>query len=290
MRQAIQILVNACLMVGALLMVAVASADPPKEPPEEKKDKPEKGTEPDADELYRREAEKLVSGIELEIFSDDKWSKVKRIEKALLFYGDPTRDNDRGSVWGWGEKGRPVALIELWQNVNARTRWDFCICNTSGGRLRANRGGDPLWLANDSAVELKDVPGAPVPSAEAPQRQRQLKQLAQKFTGHEFWDPNNSRFELRRLERPLHTYRDEDGEVLEGALYTLANGTNPEIMVFIEARVDPKDKSKTTWQYVVGRSAHAELHMEYDGKEVFDAPRGNKVSGRDKPYWLGYIY
>jgi hypothetical protein len=290
MRQTIRMLVNACTIILALLVVAVAWADPPKEPLEAKKDKPEKGTEPAPDKEYLRAAEKVVSGIEVEIFSDDKWSKVKRIEKPLLFYGDPTRDNDRGSVWGWGEKGRPLALLELWQQVNVRTYWYFCICNTSGGRLRASRGGVPWWLANDSAVELKDVPDAPTPSTEAPQRQRQIKQLAQKFTGHEFWDPDNTRYNLRRLESPLYTYRDEDSGLLEGGLYTLANGTNPEIMIFLEARVDPKDSSKKTWQYVVGRSAHAELHLEYDGKEVFEAPRGNRVSAQNKPYWLSYIY
>jgi hypothetical protein len=116
-----------------------------------------------------------------------------------------------------------------------------------------------------------------------------MKLLAQKFTGHQFWDPNNSRYELRRLERPLHSYRDEAGGILEGGLFTLANGTNPEILFFVEARVDPHDKTKTTWQFAVGRLAHAELHMEYDGKEIFNAPRGNEVSGPNKPYWLGFI-
>jgi hypothetical protein len=285
MRQVILNPVNACLTIVALLVLAAAtSADPPGP----KKGEPEKGTGAD-DEQHRREAEKAVSGIVLEMLVDEKWTEVKRIEKPLLFYGDATRENDRGSVWGWGDKGRPVALLELFQGVNDRSKWVFAVCNTSGGKLRASRGGDPWWRENDSASELQDIPGAPAPSVEGPQRQRQLKQLAQKFTGHEFWDPNNSRFELRRLERPLHTYRDEGSGLLEGGLFTLANGTNPEIMLFVEARVNPKDKSKIVWQFTVGRSAHAELHLEYEGKEVFNAPRGNQVSAPNKPYWLGLI-
>jgi hypothetical protein len=76
---------------------------------------------------------------------------------------------------------------------------------------------------------------------------------------------------------------------LEGGLFTLANGTNPEILLFVEARVDPNDKSKTAWQFTVGRLAHAELHLEYDGKEVFNAPRGWEVSASNKPYWLGFF-
>jgi hypothetical protein len=280
MMRALSIPFVAGLMIAALPGGFAAPADPPNKEPEK---------QPEPDEEYRRAAERVVSEIDLEIRTGDQWTKVKRIEKPLLYYGDATRENDRGSVWGWGDVGRPVALLELFQNANDRKNWVYTICNTSGGKVRAKRGGDPWWRENESASELKDVPGAAAPAADAPQRQRQLKQLAQKFTGHQFWDPNNSRHELRRLERPLHTYRDEDGGVLEGALYTLANGTNPEIMLFVEARVNPKDKSKPVWQYTVGRLSHAELHLEYGGKEVFSSPRGDMLSGADKPYWLGLI-
>jgi hypothetical protein len=284
LRQAIQIPVGACLIVAFVVLASVRA-----EPPEPKKDKPEKEPAPEVDEEHRREAVKVIGEIELEMLADGEWSKVKRIEKPLLYFGDPTRENDRGSLWGWGEKARPVALLELYQNATDRTKWVYGICNTSGGKLRATYGGKAWWRENESTSELKDIPGAPAPSSEGTQRQRQLKQLAQKFTGHQFWDPNNSRYELRRLERQLRTYQDEASGILEGALYTLANGTNPEIMLFIEARVNPKDKSKTAWQYTVGRLAHAELHMEYDGKEVFNAPRGDKLSGSDKPYWVDFI-
>jgi hypothetical protein len=275
-----------CLAFSFTTPGAGAVQQPGKQvPPEVKED--EKG----ADEQYRRDAERLVSEIEVEVLVVDKWSKSPRIEKPLLYYGDPTRKNDRGSVWAWGKKGRPVAVLELYRGANERTKWASVICNTSGGKVRASRGDAPWWRANDSATELKDIPGAPAPAADAVQRQRQLKLLAAKFAGHEFWDPDNSRYELRRLDRPLHTYRDEDAGILDGALYALANGTNPEILLFVEARVDPTDKSKAAWQFAVGRLAHAELHLEYEGKEVFTAPRADRarLAAPDKPYWLTFI-
>jgi hypothetical protein len=101
--------------------------------------------------------------------------------------------------------------------------------------------------------------------------------------------PDNSRYELRRLERPLHTYQNEAVGLQNGALYTLANGTNPLIMLFIESHVDPKNSTKASWQFLVGRLSHGELHLEYDGKEVFTAPRANRLSGPNKPYWLSFI-
>jgi hypothetical protein len=29
--------------------------------------------------------------------------------------------------------------------------------------------------------------------------------------------------------------------------------------------------------------------MDYDGKEIFEAPRAYQLSGPDKPYWAAYI-
>jgi hypothetical protein len=231
----------------------------------------------------------LVSGIEVQALSDGQWVAVKRIEKPLLYHDDPTRGHTRGSLWGWGVTGRPVALLELWQTGVNRTFWNCGLTNTSGGKLRARLRGTPWWLENDSDVELKEIPGAPVPAADSLQRQRQLKLLAQKFTAHEFWDPNNSRYELRRLERPVHTYRDETAGLLEGGMYIITNGTNPEIMVAVEARVQPGGKGAPVWQFTVGRLSHGEIHVEYDGKEVFSGPRGNLLSGRNRPYWVTYI-
>jgi hypothetical protein len=273
-------------------MVSTTSSAVAQPPPEGARPKPEKEAAVSEEEMAnRRAAEQLVNTIEIEIFSDDKWTKVKRIEKALLFFGDNTRGIARGSFWAWGDQGRPVATLELFQGGKNYERWFTDLCNTSGGKIRASRNGAPWWLENESAVVIKEIPQAPAPAAEAPQRQLQLKLLSQKFTGHEIWDPNDSRYELRRLERPLHTYRDEENGLLEGGLFILANGTNPEIVLLVEARTDPKNKSKAVWQCLAGRSAYAELHLEYDRKEVFDAPRtdGSKA-GPDQPYFHDRVY
>lgn len=277
------------VLLSLMLVWTALAGSRPGASAQEKKDKTAQPAGTKTEEQARREAEKVVRSIELEILDDDKWIKVERIEKPLLFYGDPTRNNDRGSVWGWGRKGRPVAVLELYQDLDKRTRWVFAICNTSGRKLRASQAGVPWWRENASAAELKDIPSASPPSAETPLRQRQLKLLAEKFTGHQFWDPDNTRYELRLLKRPLYTYRDESSGVLDGGLFTLANGTNPEILLFIEARQDPQDHSKRVWQYAAGRLAHAELHLEYGGKEIFTAPRGDKLSASDQPYWVDFI-
>jgi hypothetical protein len=69
-------------MLALVLTASPAAAQAPaKEGPNPKPDKEALSEE---ETESRRAAEKLVGGIEVELLGDDKWTKVKRIEKALL--------------------------------------------------------------------------------------------------------------------------------------------------------------------------------------------------------------
>src|SRR5262245_53619373 len=122
-RQAIPIPHSAGVLLAALMIASTTVADPPKA-----EDKNEKGAL--ADEQHRRDAEQVVGAIEIERLDGEKWVKAKRLEKPLLYYGDATRKNDRGSVWAWGDKGRPVAVLELYRGANEQNKWACAICNT----------------------------------------------------------------------------------------------------------------------------------------------------------------
>jgi hypothetical protein len=131
-----RILFCASLMLAALAVSSLAPADEPKQPA--------KDPGANTDEDYRREAEKLVGGIDVELLREEKWVKVKRVEKPVLYFGDATRGHERGSVWVWGEKGRPVAVLELFRD-EGRKKWVCSLCNSSGGKVRASRDGKAWW-------------------------------------------------------------------------------------------------------------------------------------------------
>ena len=85
--------------------------------------------------------------------------------------------------------------------------------------------------AGREADTFAPLAAAPPPAAKEAARLRQIKEIARRFTAHEFWDPENSRFELRLLVQPVHRYRDAAGEIQDGAMFVLAHGTNPEAML-----------------------------------------------------------
>ena len=114
------------------------------------------------------------------------------------------------------------------------------------------------------------------------QRTRQIKELAQQFTAHEFWDPNNSRYELRLLIQPVHKYADPDSGLLDGALFLLCHETNPEVALLIEA---VREEGGPTFRYALARLGHAELHVALADKEVWRQDRLADTKPSDA-YWL----
>src|SRR3954451_8916133 len=89
----------------------------------------------DAPSEVRKSAEQLVDSLDLEALRGETWFKAQRIDRPLLFYTDPTRGDDSGFLFGWGDKGRPLAVVEMYQKTANRSVWDAHVTNTSGGRL-----------------------------------------------------------------------------------------------------------------------------------------------------------
>ena len=205
--------------------------------------------------------------------------RLDLIEKPALTYTDPARENSDGSVWVWPAKGRPRAIVELFSS-HQDTQWMHAITLTSDELVELDIPGRQQWRPKSSGLTWADLPDAVAEGA--PARLRQMKALARRFSTHEFWDPNNSRYELRLLVSPLHRYEDED--VADGALFAFVHGTNPEIVLILETL---KSNAKPAWRYAFARLGSAEMHAELDSKDVWTVPRAAGVVGQPiDPYWM----
>lgn len=233
-----------------------------------------------ADKARLKAAEEHVRRFELR---DADGQPIKIIDRPLLSFGDPTRAHNTGALFAWGTSGRPKAIMEVWRD-GEEPYWNEAVSLTSGERVVLIAPQAGRWQPTEAFTGPAGIPDAPKASTRAAGRLRQLKELARRFSAHEFWDPNNSRYELRLLVQPVHRYEDRAREVIDGALFVIAHDTNPEAMLLIELLGESLDGA--TWKYTAARSSHAELHIEVDGSKVWSCPR---VDGQSlKPtnsYW-----
>src|SRR5262249_40856603 len=144
-----------------------------------------------------KRAEIIARRIDVETFEGGTWVKQPMRDKPLLITADPTRFDARGTIWAWGEKGRPLVVNEIYYQPSANAgvdTWVIANYSSTEKKLRANYEERVWWREHDSTFKLNDLPNGPQPATSAIGRQRQIKTLAAKFSAHEFWDPDNSRF------------------------------------------------------------------------------------------------
>jgi hypothetical protein len=243
------------------------------------------GNQSSADELKARldVAEERMRRFELRGVGGD--DVIDLIERPLLAFGDSARTHDNGTLWAWGTVGRPVAFMELFQGANTGARWVHAVTLTSSRQVVLVTPESGRWEPAQTPFASTPIPDAPPPAAKEPARLRELKELARQFTAHEFWDPDNSRFELRLLVQPVHRYSQPEAEIQDGAVFVIAHGTNPEGILLIEAVGPSIDEAR--WHFSLARSSHAELHVEFAGKEVWKTGRASEINnGRTRSYWL----
>ena len=91
--------------------------------------------------------------------------------------------------------------------------------------------------------------------------------------------------ELALLPEPIDRYSDAEAGQVDGAIFVLAAGTNPEVMVVLEAGgLIPE---KASWRYAVVRATAAPFEVAIDGKQVFtDRYHSEDVNVPGGPYFV----
>jgi len=218
----------------------------------------------------------LADEAKVEAGPEGERSRVERVEDPIYRYDDPTRATDDGTVWAWGRTGRPAALLTLSTGRLSGTE-KHCLCewtSLSPAPLTVAGPGPHVWAPRAADLPIRPIPEAPLPAETAAARTRQLGELSRRFRAFEVFNPSDAsgsnRFDLRFLPRPIHRYADPGAGLGDGAIYVFANGTNPEIILIIEARRD--GGSPPGWVHGFTRTAGAELHATLDGGEVWTRP------------------
>ena len=142
----------------------------------------------------------------------------------------------------------------------------------AAGPLRSTFDGTLAWTPKGAGVEWRPFNDSPPPGTTHTARLLQMRQLARPFRA-ELVSPKEDRTELRLISRPLIEYSSPKNGVIDGAIFSFAVATDPEVLLLIEAFEETLNGTKRTGF----RHAFALFHYwnvaVYDGdKKVWDAP------------------
>jgi len=204
---------------------------------------------------------------------------------AVLSWRNAARDESAPAMMVvWTHHGRPVVLASIFP-------WSGFLCHefaslsrTSKLVVRDNERETVVWSPQAAGVEFRDVPDAPRPAETPAARLRQMKTIAERFTAvMTGWKGDNSdREELRFLPRPLYRYDLKEAKEtapnwLDGALFAYVMGTDPEVVIALEAVGPPNE---AVWQYAFARATSGSLEAKLGDSVVWTA---EKSSGEQVP-------
>lgn len=236
------------ILLGVQCVVGAVSADEPR-----------KGT-------TDRSAEYLAAAKSYELVLTGGEKPLALVEQPILKWTNPERRTMSGSMFLWTENGLPAATMCIYPAKN--DLFDHEFKSLSLATLDASRNGRVVWKPKDPGIVYQPLAGAPIPGKNRSARLSQMRLLSREFTAN-IVNPNISPKPLRMLAAPLYRYPEAggDGEVIDGAIFAFVHGTDPELLLMIEAVRD--DDGDASWRYAPARMSMVPLEVRHDERRVW---------------------
>ena len=182
------------------------------------------------------------------------------MKAPVLKTNDATRGEVDGALWLWLDGQRPVAAMCItyydsgkWNYENVTLTDEALALSGRPGWVWEPKAAPRNWTALDDAVP--DAPRA---------RQLALRSLPRQFEISEV--RRGERFPLRLIGQPIYSYADPDEGVTDAALFAASYGTNPEVLVQVEARLEGNQRR---WHVAFARLTAAEATVKLGDKELW---------------------
>jgi hypothetical protein len=233
-------------------------------------------------------ARKAALEYRLRVGERSKPAVTLHAEPLLRWINNVVREDD-GMLFLWteGNNGRPVATAQFFL---VQTQWHHEFQSLSADPFSARSEDEDArgWTWEPSRAGLTfvraDHIGPPAESANA--RLRQMKTIADRFTASV--DPDGTFAnpeQLRLLTTPIYRYSATEQGILDGALFAFAQGTNPEVLLLIEA--DATAPTAKVWRYGFARMSCFFLRVHRGGQLVWNADREPvPTTDRGSPYFF----
>jgi hypothetical protein len=215
-----------------------------------------------------------------EIFSSPESEEPAKPIVALR-WANNARGSEDGTTVLYVAGGRPLAAVCIYPWAG-RLEHDFE--SLSRSKIVARREGQVVWQPQAAGVSFSAVPEAPGPDESRNQRLRQMKALAEQFQATMLgWKTDSTdREELRLLSKPLYRYDPKDGAVFDGAVFAFATGTDPEVLLLLEA---VREGEKTGWHYAFARRTSGQLEGRWRDRPVWNAARFPQQNDPKQPHF-----
>jgi hypothetical protein len=242
----------------------------------------ERAGEPDIERTRREEVARLApaKAQRMEVLVGDQnategeFTKANLVKDPLLRWSNPTAGSVHGEVFVWTADGRPAALASIFRWYHPFHGATVEIVSLSPAAVMARENGSVLWDSGSPGVSFASIDG-PEPAGTKSGRLTQMRSLVRRFSA-QLTDKRSGEAvvrDLRLMNQPMHRYDSEGNGIVDGGIFAIAEVTDPEAIVLIEAA---RSGGKTGWRYALARMNNHELAVRLDDAVVRTWPHIDK--------------
>jgi len=205
--------------------------------------------------------------------AEDPDVALERTDHSLLSYSNPTivQNLTIGATVLWLLDRRPVAAASYSMREGNGVWREFT--SLTGRKLICQSDGQTIWSPDSAGMVEQPLTDAPEPSVQANLRLLQMRRLAERFAARRKYLEDVEI--LRLLPQPIYRFSSPKANVLDGAVFAFVQGTDPEVLLVLEA-IRRNGEGAPRWQYTLARMSSTELTATLDGVEIW----------RTENYWL----
>ena len=189
--------------------------------------------------------------------------------QSLMHWQNTERSQEQGSMYVWLDGDRPAVLASIFTYEHSNRV--FCkheIISLADYPLTARMANTQVWTPKTPGLKWMPLTGAGEPADLPARRLSQMRAIAREFSGT-VTKPKGEVTKLRLLTNPLIRYQPTDQTVVDGAVFSFAVVTDPELLLVIEAI---QENGKLSWRYAVASSHYWQLELQRNGEVVWSVP------------------
>ena len=226
------------------------------------------------------------TNIRLQGKKDEEEQTAELVPNPVFRYSDEQRAIPDATLWVWTRNARPVAFQKVEGNNQGSPKWTICFASLSEGLLRVRWPGAREYASRKPGVHFDPILPAEPPATTARARTAQLKALKDRFSGRlTVNNDGTGGAETRTMAKPIFEYSDPETKLPLGAIFGMTStGTNPDLLLLIEARRDGDGKLR--WEYAHARMTSNSLRVRLDDTEIWAE---EDLPNRDFDTWTYYF-
>jgi hypothetical protein len=174
-----------------------------------------------------------------------------------------------------------LAAVFYEHRPKAGEKWSCELLSLSSGPVGVQSVAGWKWTPAKSDLRFLPVPEAPAVAEKSADRSRQMKELARRFAVSATYREGLTE-QLRLMVRALHRYDDREDDLVDGAIHAFTSGTNPEVLLLLEAR--PDSSRRTVWHFAFARMGAGACQAKLNDRVVWECPAIKAWDNRE-PYF-----